>query len=220
MLELKIKSFADLHTALKKYSGKIVIYRGVTNANYKLIPKLGRLKCKSGDILKEEKTILRLFKEQSRPYLDFIPSNDWEWLALAQHHGLPTRLLDWTRNPLVAAYFAIEKPFNGDSAIYVYKNKTFINTSNEPDPFEIETVGKFIPTHITRRITAQTVIFTIHPDPREEFNESSIEKLIIASENRRKIKRELYTYGVHRAVLFPDLDGLTQHIEWLRTDTH
>ena len=147
-----IKSFEDFHDAIKKYSGKIVLYRGVRDVNYMLIPKLGRIKCKFRGVIQEEKRMLRLFKEQSLPM--------------------------------------------------------------------IKKVGKFIPTHVTQRITAQAGLFTIHPNPTEEFNDSAVEVLIISEESRRKLKKELYQYGIHRASLFPDLDNLTQHIEWIRTDQH
>ena len=87
--------------------------------------------------------------------LSFRPQNEWEWLAIARHHGLPTRLLDWTRNPLVAAYFAVEKQHDGDSVVYAYHNERMIETDRYPDPFDRKKVGKFVPTHVTRRITAQ-----------------------------------------------------------------
>ena len=81
-------------------------YRGVRSLAHALVPKIGRYKkLHTKNRLKEEKIILRLFKEQSVPHLTFVPDDDWEWLALAQHPGLPIRLLDWTRNSLVAAYF-------------------------------------------------------------------------------------------------------------------
>src|SRR5207248_5828810 len=54
-----------------------------------------------------EEHVLRNFIRYSRPHLDDARShNDWELLIAAQHHGVPTRLLDWTYSPLVAAFFA------------------------------------------------------------------------------------------------------------------
>ena len=217
-----ITSFEELHKLVMSYSEKNVIFRGVRDAKlHKLVTKLGRLKLLPGrEIIKEEAMILRLFKDQARPYVEWLPANDWEWLALAQHHGLPTRLLDWTRNPLVAAYFAVEKEHDGDSAIFVYRSTKFVATDKHPKPFELTGVSKFIPPHITRRITAQAGLFTIHSDPDKEFTDKSIDKHIIRKDARKDIKDTLGAYGINRASLFPDLDGLASHITWLRSESY
>mgnify|MGYP001596641294 FL=1 len=149
-----------------------------------------------------------------------MPTDNWEWLALAQHHGLPTRLLDWTRNPLVAAYFAVEQAHDEDSAIYIFQDPYTINTTKNPDPLKIEKVMKFIPNHVTKRITVQAGVFTVHPKPIAKFNDSRIKKIIIAKESRGDLKKELFKYGIHRASLFPDLEGLTKHICWLRSNKY
>jgi hypothetical protein len=224
MGEKVIESFIDLHNAIASYKRKVMIYRGVRDVDYKLIPKIGRYKkfqvLSTNELGKEERTILRLFREAGLPHFPHPDLSEWELLALAQHHGVPTRLLDWTRNPLVAAYFAVEKEHDGDSMIYAFHHKTFIDTAKNKDPFKTKEADKFIPTHLTRRITAQTGLFTVHPNPLEPYESNVIDRLIIPNKLRKELKRNLYQYGIHKASLFPDLDGLAAHIEWLRTDVY
>ena len=221
MSDKMISSFDDLHKVVQSYGTDTVIYRGVTKDSHELIPDIGRYDgISSSKIEREEKRILRMFKEQAVPYLRFIPRTEWEWLAIARHHGLPTRLLDWSRNSLVGAYFAVEKKHKGDSVVYAYHSEKYIRTDKKLDPFAIDHVGKFIPTHITPRITAQVGVFTIHPEPKSPFKSSDVDRLIIRSSAREKLKWILYRYGIHRASLFPDLDGLAWHLKWLRTDIY
>jgi len=222
MPDKQIRSFVDLHQTVEGYSGKTVIFRGVRSLSYELVPKIGRYEKfkKSGDTLCEERYMLRLFKQQAVPFVANVPANDWEWLAIMQHHGMPTRLLDWTRNPLVAAYFAVQKKHDGDSCVYAFKSNQYLNVDKNPDPFDRKKIGKFIPRHVTPRITAQTGLFTIHPSPLTPFESSRIDRLVIAADFRRDLKRTLWKYGIHEATLFPDTDGLCRHIEWLRTDIH
>lgn len=222
MTDIRISAFEKLHRAVQAYTGKTVIFRGVRKLSYELVPKIGRYEKfkKSSDTLSEEKYMLRLFKEQAIRFVNFTPTSDWEWLAIAQHHGMPTRLLDWTRNALVAAYFAIQKEHDGDSCVYAFKSKTYIHIDKKPDPFTRDTVGKFIPRHVTGRITAQAGLFTIHPDPVMPFTSPHVDRLIIKASFRKELKQILYKYGIHEATLFPDMDGLCRHIEWLRTDIY
>ena len=222
MNEHEIHSFSDLHKIIESYRKKVMIYRGVKSVEYDLKPKIGRIEPTTSSKSKEknEQEILRLFKERALPYLDFVPETDWDWLALGQHHGLPTRLLDWTRNPLVACFFAVEKESEEDSLIYVYNNRFYISVIQHPKPFEYGKVGKFIPRHITPRITAQAGLFTYHPNPYKPFSSDNIEKIIIPNKIRLDLKITLSRYGIERSTLFPGLDGLAEHIKWLRSKSH
>ena len=221
MNEIMVDSFETFHRQVQSYNKESDIYRGVTNKDYELIPKIGRVRLRPSQSRKrEEGRIFRRFKERALPYPQFMPRNDWDWLALAQHHGLPTRLLDWTRNPLTALYFAVEHKSDSDCAIYVLKGYEVLSTRLHPDPFKYREVGKFVPDRITSRITAQLGVFTIHPEPEKAFSSGKLEKLIIPNKIRRKLKKMLDTYGVNRATLFPDLDGLAIHITYQRTATY
>lgn len=213
---MTITSFEEFHISLEKYRGKPVIFRGVTDAKtHKLIPRLGRFNRSGFSGVDVESRIFDEFKKQSRPYLDFIPNNDWEWLALAQHHGFPTRLLDWSKNPLVALYFAVEQEHGQDSAVYVYGRSKIIDTDVHQNPFAIDQVFQFVPPHLNRRIIAQAATFTVHPDPTKELLDSKIDVLTVAQGARVKLKLTLLGYEIHRAALFPDLDNLAQHIRLL-----
>jgi len=209
-----IESFGEFHDFIEAFGKRAVVFRGVRKASYLLVPKVGRYKkC-------HERLMLRLFKQQALPFLTYTPKNDWEWLAIAQHHGLPTRLMDWTLNPLAAAYFAVEKEYDGDSVVYAYTHDKFINTTRDSNPFAFDHVARFIPDHITPRIIAQAGLFTIHPKPKNPFVSSMLSKLIIKQKFRRKLKFILYKYGIHRATMFPGLDGLASNITWRKTDEY
>lgn len=219
MKEIVIHSFTELHERIETYNERTIIYRGMKSVRFPLIPKIGRIiPPKSiGSREANEKEILRMFKERALRFIDFMPTSNWDWLALGQQHGLPTRLLDWTNNPLVACYFAVEEPSEDDSVIYAYQNQSYIDVEKHTDPFRYREVGKFIPRHISPRITNQGGLFTIHPKPYEEFESTDMDKLVIPNHLRATLKRTLNKYGVDRFSLFPSLDGLSSHIEWLQS---
>ncbi|MET4130554.1 FRG domain-containing protein [Roseovarius sp. MBR-6] len=82
------------------------LFRGHSRADFELMSGLART---GGRQTRLEKHLLRNFNKYARSYLDPAedqPRNFWHWMSLAQHHGLPTRLLDWTYSPLIAAHFS------------------------------------------------------------------------------------------------------------------
>src|ERR671928_2064703 len=103
----------DPRTGRRRDTG---VYRGASDACRPLLTSLDRLGGVNPPHTKRrlEAHILRNFIRYSRPYLPAAPANDWELLVTAQHHGVPTRLLDWTYSPLVAAFFAT-RPLGHDT---------------------------------------------------------------------------------------------------------
>jgi hypothetical protein len=215
-----VADFKELHEVVESFRNQVVVFRGQRVCEWPLMPKVGRYtRLRSSNRLAEERRMLHLFKDSAVPHLKFSPATDWEWLAIAQHHGLPTRLLDWSRNPLVAAYFAVEGEHDADSAVYAFRENSSVDASPSLDPLEMPGVVRFVPRHLSQRIIVQAGLFTIHPDPSADFRrDTRIVTLVIPKDVRKRLKHTLYKYGIHRAALFPDLDGVAKHIEWLRTD--
>lgn len=168
---------------------------------------------------KSEVAIFNEFQRHIPAYSAVDTTNLWSVMALAQHHGLPTRLLDWTTNPLVAAYFACEGEPDSDSAVWIVWG-----LDNEdapplpPNPSDINQIFCVTPWVISSRIQAQSGEFTAHPNgrPISEYltSEDQILKIRISKTVRIRILLQLDLIGINRRTLFPDLDGLAQYLRW------
>ncbi len=206
-----------------------VVFRGIADKkNHKLIPSFGRIKEEATgfDLKQYEFETLARFILRANADVNPKPHNDWEWLALAQHHGLPTRLLDWTSSPLIALYLSTKPSLKPDGTIencnenggtiYCMHTCNYINTDVEANPFSYEHHGLFYPMHVTKRISGQCGLFSIQPDPSKEFHvgfpfseANSLIRIQFSKKVSSEIQKKLYLLGIRHESIFPDLDGFT-----------
>ncbi len=166
--------------------------------------------------VKHEIAALDQFKRSARPYITHTPATDIEWLAIAQHHGMSTRLLDWTESLLIAAFFAAQYAgTRGDARIYGVKNLKKVSTAGRKRPFTCKELLRYDPPHITPRIPAQRSVFTLQPDPTRDISaHKALTSWVIASSTCADMKRVLDAVGVNDSALFPDIVGLSRYIGW------
>lgn len=141
----------------------------------------------------------------------------WDKLTLAQHHGLATRLLDWTKNPLIALFFATNDfNNNSDGALYIYDyTRSKIIDTTYIDPFSQNIKGIIYPTGLTSRIINQRGLFSISHLPNLPFDEQVqgfITKYKIPFNSKNLFQKALEKYGINEFSIYNDLDNLSNYL--------
>jgi hypothetical protein len=220
-------------------------FRGHGDANWSLVPgwqRFDSLGKGPGVDWYNEGTLLRDFSLRAPRYLQAVPSNNWEWLFLMQHYGLPTRLLDWTESALIGLYFALRDHRGScDAAVWVlnpwWLNKQSLGKYEVPaagDPLMTDWAPSadghvkgrlpvaITPVHATVRISVQKGFFTIHGTEREALDRLAqgrrddrpqLRKLTIRKGAIEEMRRDLSIAGITETVIFPEVDGLCREIK-------
>jgi hypothetical protein len=108
------------------------VFRGMGRSTCDLSTSLTRL---GGDFAAHEGHLLRNFRKYAHRDAVGVDSA-WHWLALAQHHGLPTRLLDWSFSPFVALHMATENPGWFDEDGVVWRLDYLLTNQKLPKPLQ------------------------------------------------------------------------------------
>jgi hypothetical protein len=221
----------------KDYYSRYPLFRGTSDNSYSLLPTLFRDLKPDIDLVEYERGLFLFFQAQSAIFYPNTLRNSWEILYEMRHHGLPTRLLDWTGSFAIALFFALREyneektpciwilnpaqinynsveTYNvlsiANSDILDYQNNFF----QEKRMFENPVVIFPIKNH--SRLVAQNSFFTVHGNNRLPLNEiypNYIKKINIPKEIIPEMQKFLKLINMNEYTVFPDLDGLCRHIK-------
>lgn len=247
MRELRVVTWDDFNAWSASRDGWA--FRGEHDASWPLISSLARrlMQTKLPRALwrEREERALRVFRRKAHVYLPdrSVLSDTLRCLAMMQHHGAPTRLLDFTKSPFVAAFFALESALS-DCAVYALNTPLLATLAAGHDPtLTRDAVDPRLPGNFERWFTAGTQPLVWFGEPSEmdrrlvaqsgllvvpglldapldtllatyRSEAPLIEKIVLAQSMRAEAMHALYRMNITQATLFPDLDGLARSIAY------
>ena len=152
-------------------------------------------------------------------------------MALAQLHGMATRMLDWTENPLLVLWFAVRTESKNDEngVVWLFNpvDADYVDTTKVLSPLDIRKTMVVVPAHANPRVRVQAGRFTVHlfQEIRNRFSpleklksyKPRLKKIEIVSSAFSQIRCDLDRCGINSGSMFPDIGGLAAHVEWQHT---
>jgi len=228
---MTIRSVVDLLSRIHADCPEAEMFRGQLE-DWPLLPSIGRypnVVLGYNNWRGFHDHIISRFTRLAKPYFNEPPTSDADWWVHAQHYGCPTRLLDWTTNPLKALFFALNEPAH-DSRPGVFWASTFHSwredlKATRREYWDTELVP-FFPPQLNPRLLAQEGCFLSYPLPdntvalkpadkllSKTSGGLSLSKFVIPATAKSRLRRELTILGGKFRLLFPDADGVARGIK-------